>query len=134
MSGFLVDSSVILDILTKDPVWYPWSSQALQQCADEAELFINPIVYAEVSIRFETIEEMESALPAESFGRLPLPFEASFLAGKAFRNYKTKGGTKSSTLPDFFIGAHAAVAGLRLVTRNASRCRTYFPTVELIAP
>jgi len=134
MNGTLVDSNVILDVLTEDPVWFDWSSAALTQCANEGALYINPLIYAEVSIRFATIEELEAVLPADSFKRLLLPLEAAFLAGKAFLRYRRQGGARTSTLPDFFIGAHAAVAGLRLLTRDAARIRTYFPTVTLVTP
>jgi len=134
MAGTLVDSNVILDVLTEDARWYAWSSTALAQCADEGPLYINPIIYAEVSIAVATIEEMEEMLPAESFPRLPIPLEAAFLAGKAFLRYRKRKGTKITPLPDFFIGAHAAVAGLQLLTRDTRRYRTYFPSVAIIAP
>jgi hypothetical protein len=134
MAGTLVDSNVILDVLTEDARWYAWSSTALAQCADEGPLYINPIIYAEVSIAVATIEEMEGVLPAESFPRLPIPLEAAFLAGKAFLRYRKRKGSKITPLPDFFIGAHAAVAGLQLLTRDTRRYRTYFPSVAIIAP
>ena len=134
MTGTLVDSNVLLDVLTEDPRWGGWSSAALERCADSGPLFINAIVYAEVSIGFGTIEEFEEALPPESFGRLHLPLEAAFLAGKAFLRYRRRKGNWMSPLPDFFIGAHAAVAGLRLLTRDSRRYRTYFPSLELLAP
>jgi predicted nucleic acid-binding protein len=134
MAGTLVDSNVILDVLTEDPRWYAWSSTALAQCANEGPLYINPIIYAEVSIGVATIEEMEEVLLPESFPRLPIPLEAAFLAGKAFLQYRKRTGTKITPLPDFFIGAHAAVAGLPLLTRDSRRYRTYFPSIEIIAP
>jgi predicted nucleic acid-binding protein len=134
MSGTLVDSNVLLDVLTDDAAWGEWSAQALAQCANAGPLYVNPIIYAEVSIGFATIEACEDAFPAADFLRLSLPLEAAFLAGKAFLHYRRQGGTRHATLPDFFIGAHAAVAGLRLLTRDAARYRTYFPTVEVIAP
>jgi hypothetical protein len=134
MSGTLVDSNVILDILTDDPIWAARSAAALERCANEGTLYINPLIYAEVSMGFSTIEEVEAALPEESFPRLPLPLEAAFLAGKAFLRYRRRGGLRTATLPDFFIGAHAAVAGLRMLTRDDSRYRTYFPTVPLVVP
>ena len=134
MSGTLVDSNVLLDLLTSDTAWSEWSASALEQCANKGTLCIDAVIYAEVSIGFNRIEEVEAALPEASFRRLPLPFEAAFLAGKAFLRYRRQGGSRTSTLPDFFIGAHAAVAGLRLLTRDASRYRAYFPTVEIIAP
>ena len=134
MAGTLVDSNVILDVLSEDPRWYAWSAAALAQAANEGPLYINPIIYAEVSIGVATIEEMEEVLPAASFPRLPIPLEAAFLAGKAFLRYRKRKGTKITPLPDFFIGAHAAVAGLRLLTRDSRRYRTYFPSVEITAP
>ena len=134
MAGTLVDSNVILDVLTEDARWYAWSSNALAQCANEGPLYINPIIYAEVSIGVATIEEMEEVLPAESFPRLPIPLEAAFLAGKVYLRCRRRKGTKITPLPDFLIGAHAAVAGLQLLTRDSRRYRTYFPSVEIIAP
>ena len=130
----LVDSSVLLDVLTEDPRWYPWSAGALAECADEGALAINPIIYAEVSIRFAGIEELEDAVPQDLFQRLALPWEAAFLAGKCFVDYRRRGGRRASPLPDFYIGAHAAVSGLSLLTRDATRYRTYFPKLCLIAP
>ncbi len=134
MAGVLVDSNVLLDVLTEDPKWLTWSAEALARCADRAGLAINPIVYAEVSIGFDRIEDLDSALPAAVFVRSPLPWEAAFLAGKCFQTYRRRGGERRSPLPDFYIGAHAAVAGLTLLTRDPARYRTYFPKLELIAP
>jgi predicted nucleic acid-binding protein len=134
VSGVLVDSNVLLDVLTEDPVWFGWSSDQLARCAEAAGLAINPIIYAEVSIRFEDIAELEEVLPSTLFERLPLPWEAAFLAGKCFLRYRRSKGARRSPLPDFYIGAHAAVAGLTLLTRDASRYRTYFPRLRLIAP
>ncbi|MEO8381614.1 MAG: type II toxin-antitoxin system VapC family toxin [Acidobacteriota bacterium] len=130
----LVDSNVILDLATDDPAWSRWSSEMLAQIAEEALLVINPVIYAEVSIGFDSIEELDLALSPEVFRREPLPYEAAFLAGKAFLAYRRRGGTRQAPLPDFYIGAHAATAGLRLLTRDARRYRTYFPRLELIAP
>lgn len=130
----LVDSNVLLDVFTEDPEWSAWSGQALADCAERSQLAINPLVYAEISIRFERIEELEDALPARDFVRLPLPWEAAFLAGKCFVRYRRRSGRRRSPLPDFYIGAHAAVAGLTLLTRDATRYRTYFPGLEIIAP
>lgn len=130
----LVDSNVLLDLVTDDPKWAEWSAAALSRAADESALAINPLIFAEVSIRFATVEELEQLLPPAEFERLELPYEAAFLAGKAFLSYRRRGGRRSAPLADFFIGAHAAVAGLRLLTRDPRRYRTYFPTVELIAP
>ena len=134
MTSVLVDSNVLLDVATEDSRWGGWSSNALAKAADISTLAIDPIIYAEVSIRYETIEELELVLPPEVFRREPLPYEAGFLAGKVFVAYRRRGGRRSAPLPDFYIGAHAAVEGFRLLTRDASRYRTYFPTVELIAP
>ena len=130
----LVDSNVLLDILEEDANWCEWSSAQLQRAADHSALIINPIIYAEVSIGFARIEEIEEALPADFFQRRELPWEAAFLAGKCFMRYRKLGGTKRSPLPDFFIGAHAAVSGLTLLTRDAARYRTYFPSLKLITP
>ena len=133
-SAVLVDSNVILDVATEDPVWMAWSSEALARAADESVLVVNPLIYAEVSVGFDSIEELDDLLPDTLFRRDPLPFEAAFLAGKAFLAYRRRGGGKGKPLPDFYIGAHAAVAGLRLLTRDARRYRTYFPTIEILAP
>ncbi len=132
--GTLVDSNVLLDVITEDESWLEWSSSALARAADEGALFINPIIYGEVSVRFSRIEDVEEALPPSDYGRLAVPWESAFLAGKAFLDYRRNRGTRSSTLPDFFIGAHAAVADLRLLTRDATRYRTSFPTVQLTSP
>ena len=134
MSHILVDSNVLLDVITEDKEWSPWSSTMIEKHAESSLLAINPVIYAEVSIRFERIEDLEAALPADLVARLPIPWEAAFLAGKCFLQYRKRGGARQSTLPDFFIGAHAAVAGLPLITRDANRYRTYFPKVHLIAP
>ena len=134
MSSVLVDSNVILDIVTEDPRWGEWSSSMLASCAETGMLLINPIIYAEVSIGFERIEDLEDILPADSFRRDPLPWEAAFLAGKCFLTYRRRGGTRRSPLPDFYIGAHAAVAGLPLLTRDPRRYRTYFPQLSILAP
>jgi predicted nucleic acid-binding protein len=130
----LVDSSVMLDILTADPRWTQWSSEALASARDDGNLVINPIVYAEVSVGFDKIEDLEEAVPASDFEREQLPYEAGFLAGKAFLAYRRRGGDRRFPVPDFYIGAHAAVRGYRLLTRDAARYRTYFPSVEVIAP
>ena len=130
----LVDSNVILDVATEDRTWGDWSAQALARAADESVLVINPIVFAEVSVGFDRVEDLEAALPAEVFRRDPLPYEAAFLAGKSFLAYRRRGGHRPAPLPDFFIGAHAAVAGHQLLTRDAARYRTYFPRLAIIAP
>jgi predicted nucleic acid-binding protein len=130
----LVDSSVILDIFTEDPEWFGWSSGALAAAAEASRLVINPIVYSEVSVRFSRIEDLDLALPADRFVREPIPYQAAFLAGKAFVLYRKRGGARSSPLPDFFIGAHAAIASHRLLTRDRGRLTTYFPKLDLITP
>ncbi|MCJ7629292.1 MAG: type II toxin-antitoxin system VapC family toxin [Longimicrobiales bacterium] len=129
----LVDSNVLLDILIPDPEWEEWSSAALAEVAESFLLAINPIIYTEVSIGFDRIEDLEAALP-QDFRREALPWDAAFLAGKAFLSYKQRSGSKTSTLPDFFIGAHAAVRGYTLLTRDAARYRTYFPSLTLVTP
>jgi predicted nucleic acid-binding protein len=129
----LVDSNVLLDILIPDPVWEDWSSEALIDAAEDSLLAINPIIYSEVSIGFSRIEELETALPRE-LEREELPWEAAFLAGKAFLAYRRRSGSKARTLPDFFIGAHAAVRGYTLLTRDPRRFRSYFPTLSILSP
>ena len=133
-AGTLVDSNVLLDVLTEDETWFEWSSNALAEVAEVGPLFINPIIYAEVSVRFSRIEDLDVVLPDSDYRRLALPWASAFLAGKVFLEYRKSKGTKSTTLPDFFIGAHAAVAQLELLTRDTARYRTYFPTVRLKAP
>jgi predicted nucleic acid-binding protein len=134
MPSTMVDSDVLLDVMTEDPAWCEWSSESLARAAESTRLVINPIVFAEVSVRFSRIEQLDEALPRDMYEREAIPFEAAFLAGKSFVAYRKRGGTKLSPLADFFIGAHASVAGYRLVTRDATRYRTYFPRLELIAP
>ncbi|MGQ0575856.1 MAG: type II toxin-antitoxin system VapC family toxin [Pseudonocardia sp.] len=133
-SGTIVDSNVLLDLFTQNPTWASWSAQHLADALDRGPVLINQVVYGEVSLRFTTIEELDAALSADRFVRGNLPWPAAFLAARCFRDYKARGGTRTSTLPDFFIGAHAAVLGLPLLSRDARRYRTYFPSVKLIAP
>lgn len=130
----LVDSNVLLDIFTKDREWYGWSSSTLAQLAEHTLLYINPIIYSEVSIGFDRIEDLENALPIDYIQREALPYEAGFLGGKCFLKYRRAGGNKRSPLPDFYIGAHAAVKGWGLLTRDKGRYQTYFPGLKLIAP
>jgi predicted nucleic acid-binding protein len=130
----LIDSNVLLDLMTEDSEWYAWSAAALARAADNSRVVINAVIYAEVSVRYSRIEDLEDALPKEMIEREAIPYEAGFLAGKAFLAYRRRGGDKRSPLPDFLIGAHAAVAGYRLMTRDVARYRTYFPRLELIAP
>jgi len=134
MKGVLVDSNVILDLFLNDPNWAEWSEATLDELSAANRLFINPMIYTEISIGFERIEELESALRPTGFILLDIPKEALFLAGKAFLKYKTRLGNRRFPLPDFFIGAHAAVMELALLTRDARRYRSYFPTVRLISP
>jgi predicted nucleic acid-binding protein len=130
----LVDSNVIIDVLTQDAEWLDWSADALESAADTQHLVINPIVYAEVAAGFARIEDLDDALPESYFSRRPLPWEAAFLAGQAFLQYRRRGGARRHPLPDFYIGAHAVIAGYSLLTRDARRYRTYFPKLRLIAP
>jgi hypothetical protein len=130
----LVDTNVILDLVENDPVWADWSQQQLEAASLQATLCINSVIYAELSIAFDAIEELESMLIQGEIHLEPIPREALFLAGKTFVSYRRKKGRKTGVLPDFFIGAHAAVAGLPLLTRDTSRYATYFPTLELITP
>ena len=134
MRPVLVDSNVLLDVATHDLRWSKWATDALEHAANESVLVINPIIYAEVSAGFDRIEELEDALPEALFHRDALPYEANFLTNKCFVSYCRKGGTRTSSLPDFYIGAHAAIAGFRLLTRDAARFRTYFPKLKLICP
>lgn len=134
MSRVLVDANVLLDVMTDDQQWYAWSAEQLDACAARAELCIDPIVYAEVSVGFARIEELDDALPPDAFTRLELPWEAGFLAGRAFVRYRRAQGSRTSPLPDFYIGAHAAIAGMALLTRDAKRYRTYYPNLEIVSP
>jgi predicted nucleic acid-binding protein len=134
MTGVLVDSNVILDLFLNDPIWADWSEETLETYSQTGKLFINAVIYAEISIGFDRIESLEKALAASDFWLLPIPKEALFLAGKAFLQYKRKKGAKTSPLPDFFVGAQAAVMKMDLITRDATRYRTNFPTVQLIVP
>jgi len=134
MGQILVDSNIILDIVTEDPKWYSWSAVQLESLAEEHMLIINPIIYSEVSIGFDRIEDLDQALPPEFFRRENLPWEAGFLAGKCFKKYRGSGGARRSPLPDFYIGAHAAIRNMALVTRDPQRYKTYFPKLRLISP
>jgi predicted nucleic acid-binding protein len=132
-TGVLVDSNILLDLFTDDPVWAAWSEAHLADAFDAGQVLINPIVYAEISVAFERIETLEAALP-EQLTREDLPWDAAFLAGKCFVDYRRRGGARRSPLPDFYIGAHAAVTGRTLLTRDAGRYRTLLPTLTLITP
>jgi predicted nucleic acid-binding protein len=134
MTSVLVDSNVLLDVLGDENAWTVWSAATIERVGSTSRLIINPIVYGEVSVRFSSVEALDEALPAVAFSRERLPFSAAFLAGKAFLAYRRRGGTRQSLLPDFLIGAHASVSGYRLLTRDASRYRTYFPHLLMITP
>lgn len=134
MSAVLIDSNVILDAIFETSPWSAWSSQHLETLARQTRLVINPIIFAEVSVSFPLIEDAEAAMSVAYLEREQISFDAAFLAGKAFLAYRRRGGEKRSPLPDFFIGAHAAVAGYMLLTRDASRYRTYFPRLAIVAP
>lgn len=134
MADILVDSNVILDVVTEDPKWCAWSVEQLERLAERHTLLINPIIYSEVSIGFDRIEDLNQALPPEFFRREALPWEAGFLAGKCFVKYRRAGGMRNSPLPDFYIGAHAAIRDLTLLTRDPRRYRRYFPKLTLITP
>ncbi len=134
MSEVLVDSNVLLDIVSQDPTWGAWSAAALSAASEDSVLVINPIIFAEVSVRYERIEQLEAAFPESSFRRDPLPWDGGFLAGKVYLAYRHAGGIRRSPLPDFYVGAHAAIRGMTLLTRDPGRYRGYFPRLPLIAP
>ena len=134
MTRFIVDTNVIVDVLSRDPTWFEWSASTIERCASEGPLAINPIIFAELAVGFPRIEDLDAALPPPDWHRLPLPWPAGFLAGRCFGEYRRRGGSRSSPLPDFYIGAHAAVENLIVVTRDAVRFRAYFPKVRLIEP
>lgn len=130
----LVDTNVLLDLVTNDAEWADWSQRQLEAAAVRGPLQINDVVYAELSVGFQRIEELDAVLAAAQIEMAPIPREALFLAGKVFQRYRAGGGSRTGVLPDFFIGAHAAVASLPLLTRDVRRYRTYFPTLTLVAP
>ena len=130
----LADSNVLLDIFGEDPAWSSWSKHVLRDALAIGAVGINPLIYAEISVRFEDRASLDAGLEELMLERLNLPYEAAFVAGRAFRRYRRAGGVRSSPLPDFFVGAHAEVADFTVLTRDVSRFRTYFPTVRLISP
>lgn len=134
MKRVLIDANVLIDVFTDDPDWVDWSVQALEEVATGGQVFINPIIYAEVSIAFKSVKRLDTALDKLGIERAELPYPAAFLAGKAFLKYRQRGGKKRSPLPDFYVGAHAQQAGLTILTRDENRYRTYFPKVKLIYP
>jgi predicted nucleic acid-binding protein len=137
MIKVLVDSNVLIDVFSDDSTWFAWSHQQIAYFIDRSEayrLVINPIIYAEVSVGIESTEKLDQLLLPKYYGRESLPYEAAFLAGKAFLKYRRSGGTRRSPLPDFYIGAHALTAGYQLLSRDRQRYQTYFSDLDLIAP
>lgn len=134
MAQVLVDTNVLIDVATEDPRWLAWSSGQLANAMASGRVAVNPVIYAEFSVHYATIEEVEAALSGFDFRRLAIPYEAAFLAGRVFKRYRARGGQRNAPLPDFFVGAHAAVEGLTLLTRDARRYREYFPKLKMIAP
>jgi predicted nucleic acid-binding protein len=134
MAAYLVDSSALLDIFTADPAWAEWSIRELEKARADGTVFIDPIVYSEISIRFSRIEDLEAAIAESGLVWSEVPREALFLAGKAFMAYRKAGGSRTAPLPDFFIGAHAAVSDLILITRDPERVRTHFPRLQMVSP
>jgi predicted nucleic acid-binding protein len=134
LTATLVDTNVLFDYLSEDEDWFDWSASMLAQAFEQGAIVINPIIFAELSVRYDEMEALDRVLPDTYFTRAALPWEAAFLAAKAFSRYKRRGGAKSSPLPDFLIGAHAAVTGMTLLTRDARRYRTYFPKLKILAP
>lgn len=132
--GTLVDSCILIDVLADDPQWCEWSLQQLERCAQWGPLVINPLILAEVSPRFERAADLEAALAGLPLVRQALPWDAAFLAGQAFKVYRQALGAKTLPMPDFYIGAHALVGGLQLLTRDAARYCSYFPRLALVAP
>ena len=134
MTPVIVDTNVLIDVLGPDGPWRSWSTVQLRSAADEASLVINPIIYGELAIGFDSVEDLDAALPQAWIRREDVPYPAAFLAARCFLEYRRRGGARTSVLPDFYVGAHAAIAGYRLLTRDAARYRTYFPRLEVIAP
>ena len=130
----LIDSNILLDVFTQSKDWYEWSSSKLAEFVEQDLLYINPIIYSEISIGFNRVEELEAALPKDYILRENLPYEAAFLAGKCFLKYRRAGGEKRSPIPDFYIGAHAAVRGWSILTRDKGRYQSYFPSLQVIHP
>jgi predicted nucleic acid-binding protein len=130
----MIDSNVILDVVLRDPIWFEWSSEKMSQLSEDQNFIINSIIYSEVSVGYQRIEEVEELFTSSYFLREAIPWEACFLAGKCFLQYRKSGGTRTSPLPDFFIGSHASIRNYPLLTRDAARYRTYFPKLQLITP
>ena len=134
MIATLVDANVIIDIVSEDSHWADWSSWQLGEASGRGHVVINPVIYAELAAGYDSLEELDDAVPATFYHRAALPWESAFLASKVFQMYRRRGGSRSAVLPDFFIGAHAAVADMTLLTRDARRYRTYFPKLRIISP
>jgi predicted nucleic acid-binding protein len=134
MADVLVDSCVLLDVITADPTWEAWSAQQLSQAFEAGRVLINPLIYAEVAYAYERIEDLDAVLPLPLYGYLPLPREAAFLAARAHAEYRERGGQRTTILPDFLIGAHAVIEQVGLLTRDVRRYRQAFPGLQLIAP
>lgn len=130
----LIDSNVLLDVITRDPIWMEWSLHQLEAAALTGPLVINAVIYSELSMGYEEIKELEDLTAGLGLTLVEIPKTGLFLAGKAFLTYRRRGGARTGVLPDFFIGAHAAASVMPLLTRDRSRYQTYFPTVELLAP
>ena len=130
----MLDSNIHLDIITRDPIWYDWSTAALDAAVRRGRVVINQVIYAELASGFHTANELSRAIPASDIERESIPWEAAFLAGRAFVQYRRSGGARPAPLPDFYIGAHAAVAGYTLLTRDPLRYRHYFPKLKVVAP
>jgi len=133
-AGTLIDTNVVIDVITDNAEWADWSARAMATCAAGGPLHINSVTFAEASVGFATLEAFERVLSSSDLNLLEIPRPALFLAGKAFREYRRRGGVRTSVLPDFFIGAHAAIAGLTLLSRDAARYRGYFPQLDLLSP
>jgi predicted nucleic acid-binding protein len=134
MSSTLIDSNVLIDLFDEESEWREWSDAMVHAAGKRGDVVINPLIFAEVSAGYDSFEEVDALLSAPFFKRESLPWEAAFLAGRAFWLYRQRGGTRTSPLPDFYIGAHAAVAGHTLLTRDARRYRHYFPKLRIVAP
>jgi predicted nucleic acid-binding protein len=130
----LVDTNILIDVAVRDPVWLKWSRMQLEEARKRGSVIINQIIYAEFSLRYDTIAEVDSVLPGEEFRRESIPWPSAFAASKAFALYRRQGGVREQVLPDFLIGAHAAIRGYPVLTRDPAGFRQYFPTVELICP
>jgi predicted nucleic acid-binding protein len=134
MTDTLVDTNIIIDLAGPDPEWGEWSAQALAAAGDDGALIVNQVIYAELAARYRTREQLDDTLRRADFKRESLPWDAAFMAGVAFLSYRRRGGSRQLPLPDFFIGAHAAARGYRLLTRDRGHYAAYFPTLQLLSP